>query len=450
MSSYFQPKEHVKYRIMNVDYGTFVQRRNADDDLAIRPKKQDALQHWVFVKIQETPPLYEIRDPDPNETTMLYGQLSPSPGLKASDGTSPQAEKNWSFVTDHLSGNRTYIVSNSQGRKPCMMYLDEGGALSIEQLKKSVSQLRTEIKGEGYQWEITEVNPSSLPEGSNQNYRIRTLVGDALQLDAAHKITLDKQDRRGNHRTWAIENIGNGSCTIFNVEAKLFLATKDKGSLDWEPSLSDKPDIWIIQPTSDFTFSIGVERNILVNTKPTLQSLSLALDRGNAILKAKKPAHNQIWLIEPEDAAINVPDDHNQGDGGKEVAPGLLSGDYKLRNTDGRKFYVSVTRNPSNNTFDIASDGEQRANKFKVEVKGEGVVIYCLLNRLKVYLVATAGKATGQVNNEFVWKITQGGSAKQYYITDSTNKVLTSPTDIGVAFTLAAQGQANQQWEFVL
>ncbi|KAF8904091.1 hypothetical protein CPB84DRAFT_698930 [Gymnopilus junonius] len=145
-----------------------------------------------------------------------------------------------------------------------------------------------------YRWQIMQVSPINLPEGADQHYRIRTLVGLALQLDSSDKLTTDKEDRRGNHRCWTIQDLGNGICTIFNAGSKKYLTAYDKGSYNWALTVKAESDVteedrhWIIQPTSDFTYSISVERTITFQQAPKTQILSLALDQGNAILKAKK------------------------------------------------------------------------------------------------------------------------------------------------------------------
>ena len=76
------------------------------------------------------------------------------------------------------------------------------------------------------------------------SFRIRNFIGIAVQLDSSDKLILDREDRRGNHRAvclslcskdffslgwswWTIKDLGNGICTIFNVEFKKYLTRYD-------------------------------------------------------------------------------------------------------------------------------------------------------------------------------------------------------------------------------
>ncbi|KAF8904092.1 hypothetical protein CPB84DRAFT_698192 [Gymnopilus junonius] len=158
-----------------------------------------------------------------------------------------------------------------------------------------------------------------------------------------------------------------------------------------------------------------------------------------------------MWLIEPEDAAMETPGQGGGGQGG-EVVPGLLAGSYKFRSTDTRRLFVSFTRN--GNDWYISADTDLKANKIKVEQKGNGVILYYSVNRLKIYIsVNGSNQVVGVVNNDsYVWTIVPGAQSGQYFITASNGQVLSLPVSggTGSAFTVEPQTQdARKLWQFV-
>jgi hypothetical protein len=459
----------VKYRIKNADYGTFLERRRvrrAADKILLRPEKDTFYQHWIFVPIQGNPAAWRIQTvEDPEDAqynlpkTYLVGQTTPNKVVKLDDQLDPKLDTDWMYVRGSLTDDKTYLVSSTSGRLPSMLFVDENDEKSVSidtQAIRKPSELKDDSMPMNYRWVITQVSPIDLPEGADIHFRIRTLVGLALQLDSSGKLNTDKEDRRGSQRCWSVKDLGNGVCTIFNPEAKKYLTTYDKGSYDWAPTAKPENEVkeedrrWIIQPTSSFTYSISVERPIFFQSEKRTQTLSLALDQGNAILKAKKAAHNQMWLIEPEDAALDVPPGGKDPKQPNEVVPGLLTGSYKFRNTDTRKFFVSFTRSDDN--WVISTDTELNANKIKVEEKGKGVVLYLAVSRLKIYIsVDSSNRVVGLVNNDnYVWTIVSGPQSGQYFITASNGQVLTSPPSINANFSIASQSpDASKLWQFV-
>ncbi|KIL57319.1 hypothetical protein M378DRAFT_200813 [Amanita muscaria Koide BX008] len=414
MGIFTYPREGIRYRIRNVDYGEYLEQRPSESTIVLRQEKEDPVQHWIFVAENSKKHTYTIYDVEQN--SMLYVNSSNKIVFDSPSSSSSSDRTIWKLITDPLKDQRTYLVDEDT----YMLYMKDRdhAEMKAETNEYNVSRTR---KTQNYQWEIIEDSPSELPPGQSQHFRIRTLNGQALQLDGtSDKLTLDTQDRKGNHRTWLITDLGNGKCTIFNQNSKKYLCVRDKGSYNWEPTAladdniaNEENKIWIIEPTSDFTYSFSQECDVWVGRNLTSQTFSLALDNNTAILKPKKAAHNQIWLIEPEDAV--EPSDSGDKNDPNQVSPGLSPGEYKLKNADTVPYYVKIIK--KNNAYSVVTCPAQSANKFQVKSQGSGVIIYCRLNGKDIYLSAdSGGSIVGREATSYTWKVTQADKANSYYI----------------------------------
>jgi len=464
--------------VRNVDVGTFLERRDIGKDLVLRPKKESVFQYWSFEKSTSDDKLWVIKAaPGPRvSTASLQKVISVNPSSNATtfDKENSRNIYEWQFCGGEdykLIGKRTYILVETAKGAPLLLNADaavNGIALDSAGLNET-ERLTRNIQDDNYKWELLEVDDPQLPNGDNQNYRIRTLTGQALEIHEdesngkkTYKVKLQTQDQGDKHRHWTLEpSPGNGQYTLKNVETKKYLGTKDQGSLKWVVSAEDTPSVWQVSATSDFTFAISALRPIMVDEAPKPQPLSLSIDKGNAILKPKKPAHNQFWLLEPEDAHLHEDEEDGEDEDNNNTGPtgpkgsiikGLLAGNYRLKSKIPSSLCVGLVRNPAFGTFSAQSVAESSASKFTVEKSTKGVVLYFKLSMLKVYLAVSNGAIVGQPNVEYVWKVEQGSQGKQYFIIDnSSNLVFTSPSIVGAAFSLTGRDESTTKlWDLVV
>ena len=142
-------------------------------------------------------------------------------------------------------------------------------------------------------------------EGKDLQFRIRSLIGIALQLDSSERLTVP-----------------------FEITPPLC----------WLQGRSVSVETTIIFLTDQKSQS-----EVYTQCKGDRQALGLVVHQLAKILL--QAARNQMWLIESEDTPTMTPGKGDNQNG--EVAPGLLSGRYRFRITE-RSFSPSFTRNGDN------------------------------------------------------------------------------------------------------
>jgi hypothetical protein len=429
----------VKYRIQNADFGTFLERRDKSTLVLRNLKPESKRQQWVFTK-DEKYDIYELQNADDLQYVLSgkTGNEPSSPGfLTIARGPATSTGKKWKFVSDSGSQpDQLYMLSGDLGDDDVIAFVDSNSKPALQQ-DVNITDIRRINKGEDFRWNLVEVTPAELPDGDGK-YRIRTLNGYAIHsLPGKKELSINNQ-QRGDHRAWEIKNLGNGKCTVFNLQEKKFLSTeKDRGE-DWVPVLSTVQEKWDINETSEFTWSICIERQLIINKYPVPVQLSLSLKDNTVILKPMKAAHNQIWLIEATDAPLDTPenggdDGENQGGGG-EVVPGsgLRPGEYLLRNNGPEAFTVYAKVNNATGSFDILAGRNNESSDFKVELKAGGrrgeVYIYYSANRVTRYFAMRGGILVGDTAM-YSWIVEQEPTSKLFYICDSNSpqSVLSTP-----------------------
>jgi len=406
----------VRYRIQNADFGTFLERRGKSTLVLRNLKEQNTRQQWDLKKVEGSD-TYELQNASDNDW-VLSGKLSeiPSGSLMITKRSATSAGKKWKLVYDGLQP-QIYMISSDLGDEDVLAFVDSSNTPAIER-DSGIQDLSRINKSEEYRWKLVEVTPASLPDGDGK-YRIRTLNGQAVHSLPGKKELSTTNQQRGDHRAWEIKNLGNGKCTVFNVQEKKFLSTEKDRSGEWMPVLSAVEQKWNIRVNSEFTWSIFIEHQISNSGIPV--PLSLSLKDQTVILKPMKAAHNQIWLIEPTDAPIdNGSTGGNTGGGIDEIiqGSGLRPGEYKLQNNGPERFTVFLKINNTAGTFDVlAGRGDSEYSDFKVELKSGGrrgeVVIYYSANSVTRYLAVKDGILVGNTTAYF-WIIELGPNSMFY------------------------------------
>jgi hypothetical protein len=457
-------KANVKYRIKNVDLGTYLELRELDGSFVMRPEKDDGLQFFVFEKGKDSTDkvVYKMKAaPYEGQAPALASSIFQADiKSKAATLEEPNATfvSQWVIAGPNLKEGRVYIYVDTGKDVPALLQVNESNALVVDTnaaIKNSKYFTRVKLD-DNYKWEVKQVNDPKIPEGDNQNYRIRTLLGSVLEVDANGGVDIEHGDNSTCSRHWTIVPApGNGYVTIFNVETKKYLSAKDKGDHNWVVATSTDKDIWQIDPTSSFTYSIDIARQAYIKGRLTTQTFSLAVGQGKAILKPKKPAHNQIWLLEPENADFGD-GEADEKPGTDQVAKGLAVGKYKIRNTSATALYLNSYDNGSATYCWVNTDGSGSYYNtvFQVDKYNNGAMIYhkTAYFARSVMLVNTGGAPALPIQSSpYMWKLVPAKKPKQFYIVDSaTGKALFSPQSAGTAPTLANKEEASMMiWEFI-
>ncbi|KDR69229.1 hypothetical protein GALMADRAFT_925296 [Galerina marginata CBS 339.88] len=373
MAPTLQP--NVRYRIQNVDFGTFLERRNRNE-LLMRPMKETLQQQWFF---SEKPADGTFQILNAEERGYLLDALA---SFNVAIGRARNAQgPQWELA--YGPSRELYIVSADVGSDNVLLSCDSiSGALTLEQ-DSSNRNIRNISKEDNYQWRILEDSPATLP-ATDGKYRIRTLNGYTIHSEPDMTTLSIANQERGNHRAWEIISLGNGICTIKNVQEDAFLATALIDS-EWAPVLSKNlpaPE-WEIASLGNMTYSIVVRR--VIDNTGELRRLSLTLKDDTIILKPMKSVHNQLWYIEATDAPLDststaVPTGIpiGQSAGAPKVLIGLVEAEYFLCSDGGHYIYV----NPSDQNV-LVDLGQKSLFKVKLveDVGGiPGVAKVCFIH----------------------------------------------------------------------
>jgi hypothetical protein len=179
-----------------------------------------------------------------------------------------------------------------------------------------------------------------------------------------------------------------------------------------------------------------------------LRSYALSLDGDKAIFKPTKAAHNQIWLLEPEDASAHANDDHIDDPIGTdsdskpgqpvEVVPGLKTGDYNIKSKNPSGLSLGTQFNQNKGAFDIVPYTE--GDRFTVtKTSKDTVTIYRETNDIKVYLAASGGEVASQMNSGYNWQIQPSGQGDFIIIDPVSKKTLWCPRTESSQYKLVNQ-----------
>ncbi|KJA15442.1 hypothetical protein HYPSUDRAFT_48368 [Hypholoma sublateritium FD-334 SS-4] len=455
-------RDKGRYRIQSVDFGTFLEKRDAG--VVLRNLKPDRTQQWVFRKVQDN--VFEIassEDPD----YLLVGD-KPSPFALRLDSGTNLAGSTWTFyIADSRLTDRLNFVSaeftDSKRTHNYLVHTDDYGVVSTgpDNRVRGGHNFQKWNPGDDYLWRLVEVNPASLPdENLEGKYRIRTLNGMVIHSLTDQDTLSILNQNRGDHRAWNIKDMGNGMCTLYNVLKKKYLATKYISGR-WIPVFSDAPPTaaeddkinspWRIVALNDINWSIYVLRSDDGTASSGIRDkFSLTLDEKTVILKRWKKAHNQIWMIEATDAPLPE-GNKNAGTGNTDVLQGSplkQNVGYKFNSSDNaggiRVFYSSGTYAVS-----LTNNTDFTPSPISMEVKPSGqdgeVYIFRAFGTQKHYLTWNGYKVTVE-NNPYSWTIEKAPNPAYYVIRDTQSKLYLSRNVAASSLETKAQADATTYW----
>jgi len=468
---YASIRDKGRYRIQSVDMETFLERRNTD--VVLRPRKKgNANQEWNFVKTRDN--VYEIESVA-DSNWILIADIStgstPFP-LVLDQRPVPSNQKtgtSWTFYTASQSNNQLYMVSEelrANRVKNYLVFVDSDGHASFKSDTdvKATQDFHRLDKGEDYAWRLVEVTPASLPDGdSNGQFRIRTMNGLVIHTLPNQDTLSTKNQNRGDHRAWIIKDLGNGNCTIYNVEKKKYLATRLVSDI-WEVVLADNPPLalmstgstaeqekqsapWRIEAMSDYTWSIYVMRGTNREGFQGRDKLSLSLKNDTAILKPWKTAHNQIWMIEPTDAPVSSESKPTNDSVVLSGSALTMNTAYKFMSND-RSGGIRVAFSAGSYVASLTNNTSFAPSPLLMERPASGqdgeVSIYRSLSGEKHYVALSANQVKVVVN-PYSWTIEQAQAQGFYLIRDPQSKLYLSPSG---SLNVKAQSGPNDTTTF--
>ncbi|KDR71373.1 hypothetical protein GALMADRAFT_254149 [Galerina marginata CBS 339.88] len=334
MAPLIVPSPDVRYRIHNVDFGTYLERRSLVD-VRVRRFKESSQQQWFFNKISDG--IFEIVNAADKEYFLEASSIGSAfiPTLhKKLPATRPGLK--WKLVD---SGRGSfYILNTDNGNYNIFLHLEDKDSIPKLTQDSSLTSTSTTISKESsHRWNIVEDLPAALPDGTGM-YVIQTSKGEALQsvspAASTPKVYLGGSNL-GDEHIWEIVDLGNGKGTIRNIHADAFIDVQQVGSAggEWTQVLSQTTPAaqWNIRKIGAFAFSLTIERPI--NT--TMQTrFALTAMNDVIVLKPNKEVQNQTWSIVPRDlASFNPLIIANP-------AVNLPAGTYALRSDNG--YYLRV------------------------------------------------------------------------------------------------------------
>ncbi|GJJ11726.1 hypothetical protein Clacol_005964 [Clathrus columnatus] len=398
----------VRYKIQNVDFGTFVEWRGKSQILLRAEKPGILRQQWYFEKVGFK--TYKIKNAD-NPTVTLSSTDSVLTASK------DDIQNSWRIAA--VPGRPSFFlvnVSKGVGDEDVLLSAPRGEIVSVTR-DTGISDLDQIGKPEEFRWRLIEVAPASLPDGDGQ-YRVRTLNGDAIHsaTQGTRKVISIQNQAAGPQRAWEVKSQGNGRCTIKSIAEQSYLCAEKVGGR-WTPGLSKtlgtplKPGMpfitWRVKSISDFAYSFCIHLPLDPNEPTKETPMSLSVDQktfpppDKIILKPmkenSKAAHNQLWCIEAEDAPLNRDPSQVETDDNDPTLPKNFHGieinkDYLLRyGGDSLRLYLSLDM--SKNTVisgpqeDATPITVERNTKASVNKDQQGVYLSASLDGKQKWLV---------------------------------------------------------------